>query len=222
MVDRLDSVAEVAAPFGDRVRPVVADLVDPVWLEQVGRATAHLEVGLAVANAAVSYVGPFLRQPAESRLATVQVNCLATTELAAWALPAMVDRGRGGFVATSSGSALAGTGSVATYAASKAYVLHLAEALGWELRGTGVDCMGVVAPAMDTPGWRSHPVDRSKMLKPATDPRSVVEAALDRLADGGCFLADPDLQLVVGMDRPTRVDVLSSATSAMYPDEYPG
>ena len=152
--------------LGERARGVVADLAEPGWIDEVAAATAGLEIGLAVANAAVSYVGPFLDQSPESRAATVQVNCLATTELAAWALPPMVARGRGAFIVTSSGSALAGTGAVASYSASKAYVLNLAEAIGWELRETGVVCQAVVAPAMDTPGWRSHPVDEARMLQP--------------------------------------------------------
>lgn len=221
LVDRLPEVTEVAGRLGDGARAVVADLTDPGWLDVVGAATEGLDIGLAVANAAVSFVGRFVDQPAASRVATVQVNCLATTELAAWALPPMVARGRGGFVVTSSGSALAGTGAVATYSASKAYVLNLAEALGWELQGTGVDCQAVVAPAMDTPGWRSHPVEEARLFQPAVDPRVVVEAALDHLPDGGCFLADPGLEVVAGLDRATRVDLLSSATSSLYPQQYP-
>jgi len=221
MVDRLADVMSVAEGLGDRVRPLVADLADPGWLGLVAAETAGLEVGLAVANAAVSFVGPFLDQPAASQEATVRVNCLATTELAAWALPPMVARGRGGFVVTSSGSALAGTAGVATYSATKAYVLNLVEAIGWELRGSGVDCQAVVAPAMDTPGWRSHPVDESKMVQPAVAPRAVVEAALDRLPDGGWYLADPALELVAGIERRARVDLLSSTTTALYPDQFP-
>jgi short-subunit dehydrogenase len=221
MVDRLAAVASVAAGLGDRARPVVADLAEPGWLEVVAAETEGLEVGLAVANAAVSFVGPFLDQPAASRDATVGVNCLATTELAAWALPPMVARGRGGFVVTSSGSALAGTAGVATYSASKAFVLNLVEAIGWELRGTGVDCQAVVAPAMDTPGWRSHPVDESKLIQPAVDPRAVVDAALDRLPDGGWYLADAGLELVAGVERGARVDLLSSTTTSLYPDQFP-
>lgn len=220
LVDRLDSVGEVSDGLVGETRAVVADLADPSWLDTVASATEGLEIGLVVANAAVSFVGRFLNQSAESRLATVRVNCLATTELAAWALPSMVERGRGGFVVTSSGSALAGTACVATYSASKAYVLNLAEALGWELRGTGVDCQAVVAPAMDTPGWRSHPVDAASMFQPAVDPRTVVDAALDHLPEGGCYLADPGLDLVAGMERGQRVDLLSGITSAMYPGEY--
>jgi hypothetical protein len=221
LVDRAPEVVEVAAGLGAQTRALVADLSDPGWLAEVAAATEGLEIGLAVANAATSFVGRFLDQPAASRAATVQVNCLATTELAAWALPPMVGRGRGGFIVTSSGSALAGTGAVATYSASKAYVLNLAEALGWELRGTGVDCQAVVAPAMDTPGWRSRAVDQSKMLQPAVAPRQVVDAALDHLGAGGRYLADPGLEIVAGLDRAARVDLLSSATSALYPDLFP-
>jgi short-subunit dehydrogenase len=219
LVDRQPSVHDAAAPHGPRARAVQADLAEAGWLDALVEAVDGLEVGLAVANAAVSFVGRFLDQPADSRRGTVAVNCLATTELAAWALPPMVARGRGGFIVTSSGSALAGTASVASYSASKAFGLNLAEAVGWELRGTGVDCLALVAPAMDTPAWRSRPRDEAALLQPAADPRPVVEATLDHLPEGGCFLADPGLEVVAGLDRAVRVDLLSSATTAMYPDE---
>jgi short-subunit dehydrogenase len=219
LVDRQPEVVEVAAARGAMARAVVADLAEPGWIDAVARETHDLEIGLAVANAAVSFVGRFLDQPAESRRATVTVNCLATTELAAWALPPMVGRGRGGFIVTSSGSALAGTAAVASYSATKAFGLNLAEAIGWELRDTGVDCLAVVAPSMDTPGWRSHEVEEAAMLQPAVDPRVVVEGALDHLPDGGCYYADPSLEMVAGIERRQRVDLLSSATSALYPGE---
>jgi short-subunit dehydrogenase len=219
LVDRQAEVREVASARGEAARAVVADLSEPRWLDAVATETDGLEVGLAVANAAVSYVGPFLGQTAESVRGTITVNCLATAELAAWALPPMVARGRGGFVVTSSGSALAGTAAVATYSATKAFGLNLAEAIGWELRDTGVDCLAVVAPSMDTPGWRSHTVAEEALLQPAVDPRIVVEGALERLPDGGAYLADPGLELVAGVDRRQRVELLSSATVAMYPDE---
>jgi short-subunit dehydrogenase len=221
LVDRQPEVVEVAAGLGTATVGVVADLAEPGWLDIVAAATEGMEIGLAVANAAVSYIGPFLGQPPASRAATVQVNCLATTELAAWALPPMVARGRGAFVVTSSGSALAGTGAVATYSASKAYVVNLAEAIGWELRDSGVVCQAVVAPAMDTPGWRSHRVDEDRMPQPAADPRGVVDRALQRLPTGGRYLADAGLEVVAGIEREARVDLLSRVTSSLYPDEYP-
>ena len=176
LVDRQPEVRDVAAAAGSSARAVVADLADPAWLDDGGRGRRR-----PGDRSGRRQRGGVLRRAASSTSrrraarATVAVNCLATTELAAWALPPMVARGRGGFVVTSSGSALAGTAAVATYSASKAFGLNLAEAIGWELRDTGVDCLAVVAPSMDTPGWRSHPVDEAAMLQPAVDPRVVVD-----------------------------------------------
>ncbi len=52
------------------------------------------------------------------------------------------------------------------------------------------------------------------------DPRAVVDAALDHLGDGGCFLADPGLEVVASLERTQRVELLSAATTALYPDRY--
>jgi len=186
----------------------------------VDTALADVEVGLAVANAGVSYVGRFLDMPARTRDAILAVNCGATTRMAEWALPPMVARGRGGFVVTSSGSALAGTAGVALYSASKAFVLNLAEAIGWELRDTGVVTQAVVAPSMRTPAFEASGVDFTRMAVPATDPREVVRGALDALGEGTCWLADAGLEFVAGLDRRKTVDVISTATTAMYPGVF--
>jgi short-subunit dehydrogenase len=132
----------------------------------------------------------------------------------------MVRRGRGGFVATSSGSALAGTGGVALYSGTKAFSVNLMEALGWELRGTGVDTLAVVAPTMDTPAFRSGNPDLAAAYAPPVDPRVVVEGALDALPVGGRYLADDGLELATSLDRPERVDLMGAATTAMYPQLF--
>src|SRR5687767_670535 len=66
LVDRQPQVREVAAERGTAARAVIVDLADPGWLTTLAEAVDGLEVGLAVANAAVSFVGPFLAQSAES------------------------------------------------------------------------------------------------------------------------------------------------------------
>lgn len=124
---------------------------------------ADLHIGLAVANAGVSAVGGYLELDEASRRTELAVNCAATADLASWALPAMVGRGRGAFVATSSGSALAGTAGVAFYSATKAFAVNLVEAIGWELRDTGVDTLAIVAPSMATPGFVASAPDADRM-----------------------------------------------------------
>ena len=220
MVDRDPVVAEVAAAQAGDTRALVVDITAADWLDRLTDATAGLDVGLAVANAGVSYVGDYLDLTPEQRRATIVVNCNGTADLAAWALPAMVERGRGGFVTTSSGSALAGTAAVGLYSATKAFAVNLVEAVGWELRDTGVHTLAIVAPSMDTPAFRANEADWSKMLSPPVDPRTVVAGALDALPEGGRWLADAGLEFAAAVPRAERVAMMSEATTAMYPRLY--
>lgn len=220
MVDVSTDVGEVSAGLGGPTRSLVADVGDPAWIERLAATTDGLEIGLAVANAGVSHVGRYLGMDAALRRRIIQVNCGATADLASWALPAMVARGRGGFVVTSSGSALAGTGGVGLYSATKAFAVNLVEAVGWELRDTGVDTLAIVAPAMDTPAFRSWDVDPGRMVSPPVDPRTVVAGALDVLPEGGRWLADPGLEVAAALDRRERVDLMGTATTGMYPDVF--
>src|SRR2546422_350907 len=64
-------------------------------------------------------------------------------------------RGRGGLILLSSMSALQGSPMVATYAATKAFTLNLAESLWDEWRPSGVDVTAVVPGPTDTPGYRA-------------------------------------------------------------------
>ncbi len=220
MVDRNDVVAEVAAGLDGETRTVVLDVTEATWTDTLGAAVDDLEIGLAVANAGVSFVKNFLDMTAAERRLTVDVNAQAVSDLAAWSLPPMVERGRGGFVVTSSGSALAGTAGVGLYSATKAFTVNLVESIGWEIRNTGVQTQAVVAPSMDTPAFRDNGADPSRMMAPAVDPRTVVSSALDALPEGGRWLADEGLEFAATVPRSERVDMMSQATTAMYPQIF--
>lgn len=221
LVDRNPSVVAVANGLDGDTRAVVADLTDLDWLATVESVVADLEIGLAVANAGVSFVGYFLNMTPAERRAMLRVNTEAIVELAAWALPPMVERGRGGFVIITSGSAIAGTGGVGLYSATKAFGLSLAEAVGWELRDTGVVTQAVVAPTMATPMFLSQPVDHEKMMIPAVDPRTVVVGALDALGNDTMWLADEGLKFMASIPRREAVGIISEATTSMYPTIFP-
>jgi short-subunit dehydrogenase len=220
MADLSPDVDQVADGLDGETRTLVTDVSDSDAIDALAGATEGLEVGLAVANAGASFVGPFLDMDKATRRTILDVNCGATAELASWALPPMVARGRGGFVATSSGTALAGTAGVALYSGTKAFSVNLMEAIGWELQDTGVDTLAVVAPSMDTPAFRASRPDPERMLAPAVDPRSVAAGALDALPEGGRWLADPGLEIAAGVERRDRVDLMSTTTTGMYPDGF--
>jgi len=226
MVDRDGSVVETAeqldAGSASSVIGIVADCADPAWIDQMEHELDGREVGLVVANAAASVVGPFLGLDAQSRRSMIEVNCTATADLAAWALPPMVERGCGGLVATSSGSALAGTAAVSVYSATKAFILNLCEALAWELAESNIAVRAVVAPMMDTPGFRSSDAKQEALMGEPVEPAAVTEMALDSLAGDGDVrcLADPGLEFMAEVPRAERSRILSEVTHAMYSDRF--
>jgi uncharacterized protein len=148
-----ETADRLRARFGVQVRTVAADLGEPAThTEVLPAATAGLQVGLVVANAACAPVGPFLDLDDDAVLRVLRVNASAPVQLARRYLPPMVGRGRGGFVLVSSAAGLQGSPGLATYAASKAFGRVLAEGLWAELRPHGVHVLACVAGAVQTPG----------------------------------------------------------------------
>jgi short-subunit dehydrogenase len=169
-------LAELAARLPVRTVTVSADLADGV--EPVLAATADLEVGLVVCNAAYSPIGAFVdADPAHTQRA-LRLNCVAPLALAHGYLPAMAARGRGGFVIMSSLAGQQGSPGLAVYAATKAFGAVLAEGLWDELRGHGVDVLAVVAGAVATPGLRRS---TSRRAPGTVTPDAVAAAALAAL-----------------------------------------
>ena len=58
------------------------------------------------------------------------------------------------------------------------------------------------------------------MLSQPVDPRVVVAGGLDALPEGGRWLADDGLAFAAQVPRAERVDMMSAATTAMYPRLY--
>src|SRR5438477_5287781 len=183
---RSEPLARLAAALPVRTVTVCADLAEGV--APVLAATADLEVGLVVCNAAYSPIGPFLdSDPADTRRA-LDLNCAAPLALAHGYLPAMAARGRGGFVLMSSLAGQQGSPGLAVYAATKAFDVVLAEGLWGELREHGVDVLTAVAGAVSTPGLarstgraRASGVSAKGRAPGTVTPDEVVAAALGAL-----------------------------------------
>jgi short-subunit dehydrogenase len=91
----------------------------------------------------------------------------------------MAQRGRGGIIFLSSIVAYQGTPFSGNYAASKAYDLHLAEALAYELKGQGVDVLAVSPGPTATEGTAD--LDMSVLPLPVLSVGPVVANALRNL-----------------------------------------
>src|SRR6476646_7971974 len=114
-----------SAPNAVDVVTALVDLGQPAerLLDGLRRAVGDLEIGLLVANAGWSPVGPFLESDLAALLAAIDINCRAPVVLAHELGARMASRRRGGIIIMSSLAAETGTAQVALYSATKAFAL---------------------------------------------------------------------------------------------------
>jgi uncharacterized protein len=150
--DKLDQVAtELSEVYGTRATVIAADLTDPKAMlrlhEEVVRA--GIEVEFLVNNAGFGTSGAFAELELARELDLIELNVKALTHLTGLLLPAMLARRSGRILNIGSLAGFLPGPFMATYYASKAYVLNFTEALSYELRGTGVTatvlCPGATA-----------------------------------------------------------------------------
>lgn len=151
---RLGRIAdEIAAANNVRVERVVVDLIRPDAPEQLKAAVDGfgLVPDVLVNNAGAAFIGTFTELSLDAQLDTIRVNVEALVALTGLFLPAMLARGRGGIVNTSSASGLQPLPHYAVYGATKAFVNSFSQAIWAEVRGRGVRVIAVCpGPVSDT------------------------------------------------------------------------
>jgi len=138
--------------YGAPVTVLAADFCDakaPVTLfNELGMMGIELDV--LVNNAGFSAGGDFVTVTPKQQLEMMKVNISAPTQLCRLILPHMLSRGRGRILNICSTGSIAPGPHNAVYCATKAYLLHLSEALSQEVRGTGVTVTAVCPGAVHT------------------------------------------------------------------------
>lgn len=164
------------------VEVIPGDLADPETpghLRSSLRA-AGIEVNVLVNNAGFGSQGPFHQERLSSQLQMIRVNVEALTHLTGLFLPEMVRRGSGGILQVASTAAFQPGPHMAVYYATKAYVLHFAEAIREEVRRAGVTvtalCPGPVPTAFQ---------ERAEMEDVALARGAVPMLSAERVAEAG-------------------------------------
>ncbi len=106
-------------------------------------ARRELAVDWLVNNAGFGTVGPFHTLPLARELDEIALNVEALVELTGRLLPPMVHRRRGVVMNVASIGAYLPSPSMATYTATKAFVLSFTEAIAVELQDSGVHVLCV-------------------------------------------------------------------------------
>jgi short-subunit dehydrogenase len=139
--DKLRQLAsELEKAHGTRSLILATDLTEPgasaYVLDQTTRA--DIQVDVLVNNAGFGQYGLFAENDLEECLRQIQLNVTTLTHLTRLYLPAMIARKSGRILNVASTAAFQPGPLMAVYFATKAYVLHLSEALANELQETGV------------------------------------------------------------------------------------
>ena len=170
------------------------DLANP---DEIARFADRLnssgkELALLINNAGFGKSGSFTRGSLAEQLGMIDVNVRALTDLTWRALPLMAPGSA--IVQVASSIAYIPAPNFAVYAASKAYVLSFAEALGFELKPRGIRVLAVCPGPVRTeffevagmsegrPGQDAR--QASAMSRAMAEPDDVAALALDDLKRG--------------------------------------
>jgi len=142
--DRLERLADELRPLsGAAVEVLGADLETAAGRNRVAGRLSAGGPWLLVNNAGFGTRGRFAEQDVKREDAEVLVNAFAVRQLMRAALPGCLGARAGGVLNVASTAAFQPIPHMATYAATKAFVLHLTEAVATELRGSGVRAMAL-------------------------------------------------------------------------------
>jgi short-subunit dehydrogenase len=137
--------------FHVQYRAVELDLSDEGYIEKLAEATRNLDIGLLISNAGATVYGDFLTVDRIALYESLSLNVTAHLSLIHHYGQELAKRGRGGVLLVSSAAGLQGTPHMADYAASKAYVLSLGEALHVEFQKLGLNMTVLLPGPTDTP-----------------------------------------------------------------------
>ena len=184
---RLDRLQTLAETLRQRYRiDVVVEQVDLSDVAAVIQLHQRLRergiaVDILVNNAGHGRQGPFLDGPLDDALSMVQLDIASLTAVTHVFAQDMRTRRRGKILLVASLLAFQGVENFAVYAAAKAYVLRLGEALHRELKHEGVT-VTTLSPGMSDTGFATAaqqtitPALKRMMMQPAPVVRAGIRA----------------------------------------------
>jgi short-subunit dehydrogenase len=187
-LDRLQKLGEtLRQQYGTDVVVEQVDLSDTSAIIQLHARLRErgIAVEILINNAGHGLQGPFLDQQVEAALAMVQLDIASLTAVTHIFAQDMRQRRRGKILLVASLLAYYGVPNFAVYAAAKAYVLRLGEALHRELKSHGVT-VTVLCPGLSDTGFvqtaqqKLTPILKQVIMQPGT----VVRAGIRALRSG--------------------------------------
>lgn len=143
----------------------------------------ELEIDLLINNAGFGSMGEFARMDPKRELNMIDLNVRALVELTYLFLQPMRERKTGAIINVASTAAFQPVPFMATYAATKAFVLSFSEALWEENRPYGIKVIALCPGVTETHFFEASSIQRPPGRASQT-PEQVVDVALRALARG--------------------------------------
>ncbi|RTL65066.1 MAG: SDR family NAD(P)-dependent oxidoreductase [Hyphomicrobiales bacterium] len=163
----------LAATSRAQVHTLALDITSDQAIERIDAELRKLGglCDVLVNCAGIGLSGPFADEPEEKVTALVDLNVRALTRLTSHYLRPMLVRGEGGILNLASVGSYGPGPNQAAYYASKAYVLSLTEAIGYETAGMGIRVCAL-APGPVRTGFHARMGARRALYRAFTPPVS--------------------------------------------------
>jgi short-subunit dehydrogenase len=149
-------------------------------IEELGRPVDAVAI-----NAGVGVSGAFSDTELRAEINLIHLNVVSAVHLAKRLIPRMKARGHGRILFTSSLAATSPGPYLAVYAASKAFLQSFAEAIRYELKGSGVTVTSLLPGATETAFFARAGMEHTKVgSEKKDDPRDVARAGFEALMAG--------------------------------------
>ena len=150
-----DGVTAVAKAIGGDAFAVQADIADPEQVKAYTDGTVERwgKLDVAFNNAGVNLPGVFHEVPDEVIDRTLDVNVKGTMYGCRYAIPYMLEQGKGSLINTTSVNGIVAEPFLTVYAASKGAIVMLSKGIALDYAKKGIRCNAIA------PGWVDTPVN---------------------------------------------------------------
>jgi uncharacterized protein len=167
-LDKLQDLGhDLESRYAVQIKVVASDVSEPKGVEEIIEATRGIPAGLLVVCAGYGTSGTFLDSSLHAEVNMLRVNCEALLILTHHYSQQFAKQKSGGIVLMSSMVAFQGVPYSANYAATKAYVQSLAEALAVELKPYGVDVLAAAPGPVQSGFGRRANMNMDMSLDPS-------------------------------------------------------
>jgi short-subunit dehydrogenase len=219
--ETLEKVADELQFLGaSRVVLIPADLSVVNSAQKIYEAIKEksIEINILVNDAGVGQHGKFAEIEMERHLHIINLNIIALTQLTYYFVKEMITNGEGRILQLASMASYQPTPLLATYAATKAYVLSLTDALRKETEDTGVTLTALIPGPTDTDFFRKAEMENTVAAQDAENPATVAKIGYEALMNGEQHAIAPGVtkQIVMSSLMPNDT-VASMAKKQMEP-----